>query len=206
MTFHDFCIEFINTLNEYDDPEIIKWNIYDGSCEFIDYMPTIDFSFHVDTHNRSEYRMWYTDEFGHKHSLTFEFKKGISFQESILFTFLKLGCIQAFTSCLLFWAMCYCKIPIMYLIEEAVEQPNVLKVLLNTDFVKLIFDTYYFRRDPEGTFKDVAGFKDGSTIFDINIEQLKMIMAKCTEDVESKAIILDYMRQHQDEEKEEIGL
>lgn len=206
MTFHDFCIEFINTLNEFDDPKIIKWNTYDGSCEFIDHMPAIDFSFHVDTHNRCEYRMWYTDEFRHKHSLTFEFKKGIAFQESILFTFLKLGCIQSFVSCLLFWAMCYCKIPIMYLIEMAVEQPDVLKVLLNTDFVKPVFDTNYFRYDPEDTFEDVVEFKDGTTIFDIDITQLKIIISRYVKNVESKAVILDYIRKHQGEKEEEIGL
>ena len=208
MTFYEFSVKFINIFKEYDNLKIIKWDIDSENCEFIDYMSDIDFSYRTNLcEDTFEYIIWYTDEFRLRHYLKFECRTGrMTFQEAVLFAFLKLGYIHAFTGCLLHLAMCYCKIPIIYLIEMFYKNPDVLKILLNTDFVKLIFDTHYFRHNPEGTFKDVAEFKDGSTIFDIDIEQLKMIMAAHTEAIESKVIILDYMRQHQDEEKEEIGL
>lgn len=208
MTFDEFCVKFINILKEYGDPEITKWNIDYGDCDFVDCMTNVDFTFNVDKYHTCEFRILYEDEFKLRHVLTLNFKADIVFMVfmvSILFALLKMGCIQTFIGCLLYWAMCYVKIPIMYLIETGgCEQPDVLKVLLNTDFVKPIFDTGYFRHDPEGTFKDVAVFKDGSTIFDIDINQLKIIISKYVKNVESKAIILDYIKQHQEEE--EIGL
>jgi hypothetical protein len=124
----------------------------------------------------------------------------------IFLSFIKIGCINTFISAQLSWAMCHFKISIMNLISEAIEKnmPDVIRVLLNTDFVKTIIDSGYFYVDNKLTLNAISRYMDGSTMFDIDVEELGMFIDD-TDNVECKAVILEYINEHKPDE-EEIGL
>lgn len=214
MTFCEFVVKLTEILkNTLGDRLLdVQSDVHMGDCEFIDSITSVDFALtHTADNNSIEYNICYTDEFLVRHLVRLTFKEHYMYGTSLLLfgiflSFIKIGCINTFISAQLSWAMCHFKISIMNLISEAIEKnmPDVIRVLLSTDFVKTIIDSGYFKVDNKLTLNAISSYMDGSTMFDIDVEELEMFIDD-TDNVECKAVILEYINEHKPDE-EEIGL
>lgn len=212
MTFYEFVVKLTGILKDVFGNKLldVQSDTNMSDCEFIDSITNIDFAIYMDDNSSIIYNIFYTDEFRVRHSLKLTFKVHsiyvANFIDEIFLTFIRIGCVNTFISIQLSWAMCHYKISIMNLIVEAIEKnmPDVIRVLLNTDFVNTILDSGYFKVDSKLTLQAISSYTDGSNMFDIDMEEL-MLSIDETDNTECKAIILEYINKHKPN-VEEIGL
>lgn len=209
MTFCEFVVKLTEILkNVFGDKLLyIQSDKHMDDCEFIDSITNVDFALtHNNVNGSNTYSIFYTDEFHVRHSVRLTFN-GCSIHGNficeIFLAFIKMGCINTFISAQLSWAMCHYRISIMCLIQEALERnmSDAVRALLNTDFVNTIIDSGYFKVDNELTLNAISSYVDGSTMFDIDAEELVMFIDD-TDNVECKAAILEYISEHKLDEEE----
>ena len=211
MTFCEFVVKLTEILKNTLGDKLLDVQSDIRDCEFIDSITSVDFALTYIANDSFAYNIYYTDEFRVRHLVRLTFKRHYIYGTELLLieiflSFIKIGCINTFISAQLSFAMCHYKISIMNLIREAIEKnmPDVIRVLLNTDFVNTIIDSGYFKVDNKLTLHTISSYKDGSTMFDIDVEELEMFIDD-TDNVECKAVILEYINEHKPDE-EEIGL
>ena len=209
MTFCEFVVKLTEILkNVFEDKLLhVQSDIHMDGCEFIDSITNVDFALtHSTDTGSSTYNIFYTDEFRVRHSVRLTFNERSIFGNficEIFLAFIKMGCINTFISAQLSWAMCYYKISIMYLINEALERnmSDVVRALLNTDYVNTILGSGYFKVDNKLALNAISRYMDGSTMFDIDVEELWWFISD-TDNAECKAVILEYINEHKPNEEE----
>lgn len=211
MTFCEFVVKLTEILKNTLGDRLLDVQSDIRDCRFIDSITNVDFVLTYIANDSFAYNICYTDEFRVRHLVRLTFKRHYIYGTELLLieiflSFIKIGCINTFISAQLSFAMCHYKISIMNLIREAIEKnmPDVIRVLLNTDFVNTIIDSGYFKVDNKLTLHTISSYKDGSTMFDIDMEELGLFIDDI-DDVECKAVILEYINEHKPDE-EEIGL
>lgn len=205
MMLSELIHKIVDEFNNYDDGQILAYEIEGGNCEIKD---SFEFDFSLNTINKYTMvlRIYYVDEFKLRHVIKFSMKLVVSATITILFVFAKMKYYKSIIALQFYHVACRgVKDDSYILLYLAYERNDIVafESILNAD-LESIYESSYFANNV--AIDKLFRYNDGVTIFDITEQNIDDLIKECSDKPEFAALLLNYKNKHFKSKEEDMKL